>query len=257
MGRMKEYYHEEINQGAKDHEYEYEYDEYQKKEKEKDYLVNNNMALATHIAKQYNGDILELDDLIQEARYGLIKAAEVYDKDKDGVPFSFVAGSYIKKYIRQAIGDYSTMIKMPINYMYQFKKVEDKRDAYFKKNGYYNDENVRAQLKFRNSTFLNIVHGMYAYNSDDDAYVFQCTDDVAEKKENEKRYLTVKRMIQENLTDKQYEVYILCYEMDMTLKDISKLLGISLSQVNSVLRQATDRVDSISKDILSKIKSHS
>lgn len=44
-------------------------------------LVTDNLALATSVAKQYTGRGIPLDDLIQEARIGLIRAATDFCED--------------------------------------------------------------------------------------------------------------------------------------------------------------------------------
>lgn len=67
---------------------------YQKKEK----MVQSNLCLVFSVAIQYINRGLPLEDLIEEGRIGLIRAAEKFDSEK-GYKFS----TYAKWYIRQAI----------------------------------------------------------------------------------------------------------------------------------------------------------
>src|ERR1700709_1337454 len=60
----------------------------------KDRMINSNLRLVVSIAKRYQGHGLPLSDLIQEAMFGLIRAAEKFDWRR-GYKFSTYATLWI------------------------------------------------------------------------------------------------------------------------------------------------------------------
>lgn len=47
-------------------------------------LVTENMGLVVSTARKYQGQGLELDDLVSEGTIGMIKAADKYDPERGG-----------------------------------------------------------------------------------------------------------------------------------------------------------------------------
>jgi len=67
-----------------------------------DKLVSENIGYVVNIAKQYIGRGLELDDLVSEGNYGLIKAAGTFDGSK-GTRFVSYAAPFIKESIETVL----------------------------------------------------------------------------------------------------------------------------------------------------------
>lgn len=75
-------------------------------------VINANLKLVISIAKNYQGNGLSLDDLIQEGNIGLIMACSVYDVSR-GTQFTTCALQYIVKTITEAITDKGRVVRLP------------------------------------------------------------------------------------------------------------------------------------------------
>lgn len=84
-------------------------------EKAKESLIMANLRFVISVAKQYLHKGLDLQDLISEGNYGLVKAAERYDLYQTEVRFLSYAVWWIKQAIRQAINENSRAIRLPVN----------------------------------------------------------------------------------------------------------------------------------------------
>lgn len=74
-------------------------------------IVTDNMGLVVSTARKYQGQGLELDDLVSEGTIGMIKAAVRYNPEKGG--FAAFALPEIKKSIEAAIEQQSGLYRIP------------------------------------------------------------------------------------------------------------------------------------------------
>ncbi len=72
-----------------------------------DELVTKNLGYVVTLARQYQSDILSVDDLVSEGTIGMMKAARKYDESR-GKPFVTFAAPYIREAIEQAISKVDT-----------------------------------------------------------------------------------------------------------------------------------------------------
>lgn len=79
---------------------------------ERNALVEKHLPLATFFAKKFRATTMDFDDLVQEARIGLIDAAERFDP-KRGLKFSTYAVWHIRKQIMEAIRSRNDTIRTP------------------------------------------------------------------------------------------------------------------------------------------------
>lgn len=97
-------------------------------------LYTANLRLVVSIARRYINNGLPFEDLIQEGNLGLYKAVERYDANK-GFKFSTYATWWIRQSITRAIADKGSIIRKPVHYHEQIKKVIAARNGYIKQNG--------------------------------------------------------------------------------------------------------------------------
>lgn len=85
-------------------------------------LIQANLRFVVSVAKQYQGQGLPLNDLINEGNIGLIKAAERFDETK-GFKFISYAVWWIRQAIMQSLMEYARTIRLPLNKIETHQKI--------------------------------------------------------------------------------------------------------------------------------------
>ena len=87
-------------------------------------LTEANLRFVVSVAKQYQNQGLTLSDLINEGNVGLMIAARRFDETK-GFKFISYAVWWIRQSILQSIVEHSRLVRMPLNKMASYNKVNE------------------------------------------------------------------------------------------------------------------------------------
>jgi RNA polymerase primary sigma factor len=105
-------------------EYEIAYSANQGDEVAREKLVKHNLRFVVSVAKQYETDVLVLEDLINEGNMGLVIASTRFDPSR-GFKFLSYAVWWIKRYILAYMADNGKTIRLPNNKINMLVKIRD------------------------------------------------------------------------------------------------------------------------------------
>src|SRR3954469_20287623 len=113
----------------------------------KDRLINSNLRLVVRFATRYQGHGLSLQDLVQEAMLGLIRAAEKFDWRR-GYKFSTYAVLWIKQSIQRGLDNTGRPVRIPAHIAQRERTVNrTTSDLAVKLNREPTDEEVAKKAK--------------------------------------------------------------------------------------------------------------
>lgn len=90
----------------------------------RDKLIKHNLLFVVSVAKQYYGNNIKLEDLINEGNVGLLLATEKYDPTK-GFRFISYAVWWIRREIIGFLGEKGEVIRLPLHVNGKINKVKD------------------------------------------------------------------------------------------------------------------------------------
>lgn len=86
-------------------------------------FIEANLRLVIYWAMRYQGQGVELLDLIQEGNFGLMKAVDKFDY-REGCRFSTYASWWIRQKIHRSIANQSRLIRLPVHMCNKVKRFE-------------------------------------------------------------------------------------------------------------------------------------
>ena len=133
-------------------------------EEAKNKLIEANQRLVIHVAQKYQNSItnMELGDLIQEGNFGLKKAIERFDLDKE-CKFSTYAYWWIRQKITRAISNKERIIRLPV---YLVEKIKDLHNAIYKLTVKLNREPTEEEIAREMNLSIDGVRKIKKYAQD-------------------------------------------------------------------------------------------
>lgn len=219
----------------------------------KDKLIEEYIPLVKYVAGRLNiylGNNVEYDDLLGYGYFGLIDAIDKYDLDK-GVKFQ----TYASLRIRGSILDNIRKIDwVPRSLRQKQKELEKAYVSLENKLGRpASDEEIAKELNLNKKEFMKLVsdtnisslisledyldqyNGNHSSLKDDASYQPEL---IAEKNET----INILGDLIENLPEKERTVVTLYYYEELTLKEISLILGVSESRISQLHSKALLRL---------------
>ncbi len=130
-------------------------------------LTSANLRFVVSVAKQYQNQGLSLSDLINEGNVGLMKAAKRFDETR-GFKFISYAVWWIRQSILQAIVEHSRIVRMPINKVSSYNKVNEAWIHFVQQNEREpSDEELADILEIAPKDVNNALRGTHRYISFD------------------------------------------------------------------------------------------
>ncbi len=209
-------------------------------------LINTYRPLAEHIARQFMDTGEPLEDLVQYALIGLIKAVDGYDPDR-GVEFTTYAWYHIRGEISHYLRDQGKLIAEPAwlqearikverarNKLRQVLKREPTTEELVKETG-LKPEVVKKVLE--TEQIFRVTPLEEATDEEEEGTV-ELERLVADEElaDIERRYL-VRRAV-EKLPELQRKVIEWLFWEDLSLTEIAKLLSVSVTYVSYLRKQA-------------------
>jgi len=90
-------------------------------------LLEGNLRFVISVSKQYQNQGLDINDLIAEGNYGLLKAIENFDWSKN-LRFISYAVWWIRQSILQSLNENSRTIRLPVNVVQELHKAKKELD---------------------------------------------------------------------------------------------------------------------------------
>ncbi|XP_039160825.1 RNA polymerase sigma factor sigF, chloroplastic isoform X4 [Eucalyptus grandis] len=216
-------------------------------------LINANLRLVVHIAKQYQGRGLSLPDLLQEGSMGLMKSVGKF-KPQAGCRFATYAYWWIRQTVRKAIFQNSRTIRLPENvYALLGKVMEAKRSCIQEGHRLPSKEQVAKRAGISVDKLQNLVSTtrtplslQQPVWSDQDTTFQEITadtgveiPDLSVSKQLMRRHV---RSLLSTLSPKERQIIKLRYGIDggeqRSLSDIGNIFGLSKERVRQLESRA-------------------
>lgn len=221
-------------------------------------LTKANLRFVVSVAKQYQNQGLSLSDLINEGNVGLMKAAKRFDESK-GFKFISYAVWWIRQSILQAIVEYSRMVRLPLNKMTAYNKVNDAYVAFVQKNEREpTNEELAEILGVNPKDIANMIRGANRHISvdaplTDDEGSMTMVDMMTLGEEDSPDLKLMEESVRKEVVDgleilspREIQVVTAYYGLDnnkpLTLEEIGDLYGLTRERVRQIKERAIRRM---------------
>lgn len=217
------------------------------------------------MAKEYQGKGLSLFELINEGNYGLIKAAQKFDPDKN-VKFISYAVWWIRQTIIKAILENHSNIRIPLSQITKINTVNRvQREIIDKENRIPTFKEISDKLGISENEVKNIVNMNKIelslsdpLDGTDNLYL---ADTIVEENDLSPEEVLLRKRYKETLKNQleklsEKESYVLKKYFGLegyrphTLEEIGKELNISRERVRQIKERAINKLKEMTKNIL-------
>lgn len=216
--------------------------------KARERMILCNLRLALSIAKNHLWSGMPLDDLVQEANIGLMKAVERYDWRR-GFRFSTYATWWIRQQVSRSIADTGRVVRAPVHIQETARKVLRERDSAEVRLGRLERELETARRigmpLAKTRMLLAMFEDVVSLDEVDPDSVMsraggpldERTSDPAEVAERASLRRTLLGML-EGLDERSREVILLRFGLtereEMTLEEVGQLFGVTRERIRQI-----------------------
>jgi RNA polymerase primary sigma factor len=224
-----------------------------------DRLTKSNLRFVVSVAKQYQNQGLSLSDLINEGNVGLMKAAKRFDETK-GFKFISYAVWWIRQSILQAIVEHSRIVRLPLNKVGSYNKVNEAYLSFIQANEREpTDEELGLILEMTPKEVSNMLKGSTRHvsfdapigNEDGDSTMLDifAGQDTMLSPETHLMDQSLKEEVQHGLSalsQREVDVLTAYYGLNgfkpLTLEEIGELYGLTRERVRQIKERAIRRL---------------
>lgn len=220
--------------------------------KARERMILCNLRLALSIAKKHLWSGIPLDDLVQEANIGLMKAVERYDWRR-GFRFSTYATWWIRQQVSRSIADTGRVVRAPVHIQDTARKVLREREVAEARLGRPETESETARRNGMTIAKTRMLLAMFqdvvsldevdpdSGLSRTDGLLDEKTSDPADVAESTSLRKTLLAMLAE-LDDRSREVILLRFgltgEESMTLEEVGQHFGVTRERIRQIESKA-------------------
>jgi RNA polymerase primary sigma factor len=206
-------------------------------------LLTGNLRFVITVAKQYQNQGLDLQDLIAEGNFGLMKAIKNFDWGKD-LRFISYAVWWVKQSIIQSLNDNARTIRLPVNVVQDLHRAKKELEQSGKK------------LEDKFSTLPSIIDLDMRINEEGDTLIDMIANQDAEAPDASfytKDILKEKMMTLLDVLDEREKSIIGDYfgltGTPRTLEDIASDFGLTKERVRQIKEKALRRLRNDSSEL--------
>lgn len=223
-------------------------------EEAKQIMLVSNLRLVVSVAKKHLGQGLPLIDMISEGNFGLMKAVEKFELDKE-VKFSTYAVWWIRQSIKKSIINKSRDIRIP-TYKYEkiskinkivadYKLVHGKMPSIEYLSKITNDEEMKVE------SLINEYNSIISLNEPvgdriELENIIGNSSSIEEDLYREEQLQEIDDLLTTVLNDREYEVIKYRYGLNntnsQTLKEIGEILNITRERVRQIEKRAINKL---------------
>jgi RNA polymerase sigma-B factor len=220
-------------------------------------LVDRFMPLARKLARRYQGAREPLDDLVQVASLGLVKAIDRFDAER-GIAFSSFAVPTILGELKRYFRDLGWAIHVPRGAQERALKVEEIQRKLTSAHGRsptvaqlaeYMELSVEEVLDALEAAAAHHAISLDTPRDDGEGEAGTLADSFGEE---DKRFEQVDAGVSiaeaaQHLTERERHVLALRFVEDQTQTQIAEIVGVSQMQVSRILRRALSRLSELTQ----------
>jgi RNA polymerase primary sigma factor len=211
-------------------------------------LVEELLPMVRRMARRYTGRGLALEDLINDAVLGLLRAVVDYDAGRG----SFVAWArlWIRQSLQQAVAERSRPFRLPTNVLWDIHELKQHRERLLTKLGRDPDaQELADSLGWGAERVADVVRAERIDYGEGEMDLVACPlADAEYERVLERLALTQLRPLLLRLTERERDVLAARAEGE-SLRTIGRRLGLSGERVRKIEQQAIEKMTAASKTV--------